>query len=187
MNNRKRDRLFKTYVEPFAVDIYRIINNIFDDNELSNDIAQIVLEKAWTHLPSLRSEEKAKQWINSIIRNEIRMEFRRRKSKYQFVSLEEQPITLIMSQEECDLMESDVLAILEKKEQRRQMIEAIRQLSRNEQLIIRLHLMEDMTFKEIGEIMGVKPDTVKHRFYRAVDKAKVIYHDMEKGGTHDVQ
>ena len=84
-------------------------------------------------------------------------------------------------------MESDVLAILEKKEQRRQMIEAIRQLSRNEQLIIRLHLMEDMTFKEIGEIMGVKPDTVKHRFYRAVDKAKVIYHDMEKGGTHDVQ
>ena len=55
MNKRKRERLFAKYIEPFADDVFRILNNVFDDNEQANDLAQIVLEKAWVNLHTLRS------------------------------------------------------------------------------------------------------------------------------------
>ena len=67
------------------------------------------------------------------------------------------------------------------------MIEAIRRLSKTEQLIIRLHLMEDMSFREIGEMIEVKADTVKHRCYRAIIKANAIYYEMEEGGKIDAK
>lgn len=186
MNKRKRDRLFEKYIEPFADDVFRILNNVFDDNEQANDLAQIVLEKAWVNLHTLRSEEKAREWVKGIIRNEIRMELRRKKSKYEFVSWEDQLVPMMLKKE-YEFIEEDLLTTLEKKENRLQMIEAIRRLSKTEQLIIRLHLMEDMSFREIGEMIEVKADTVKHRCYRAIIKANAIYDEMGEGGKNDAK
>ena len=186
MNKRKRDKLFAKYIEPFADDIFRIINNVFDDNELSNDLSQIVLEKAWVNLHTLRSEKKAKEWIKGIIRNEIRMELRSKKSKYELISLEDQLVAMMLKKE-YEFIEEDLLTTLEKKENRQQMIAAIRRLSKTEQLIIRLHLMEELPFREIGDMIDVKADTVKHRYYRAVVKANAIYCEMEEGGKSDAK
>ena len=70
-DSRKRDRL-TLLIRRYEKDLLRICYVYLHDADLARDAVQDTFLKAWTHLDSLREEEKEKSWLARIAVNVCR-------------------------------------------------------------------------------------------------------------------
>ncbi len=79
MNGEEKRTLYLEFIYPLRMDVYRIVKSVIGDADMTEEVTQIVLEKAWRSIGTLREKSKAKEWIKAITRNALRDHFRREK------------------------------------------------------------------------------------------------------------
>lgn len=122
------------------------------------DLFQEITYHAWKGFPSFRGEAKFSTWLYRIALNTAISSFRKRK-----------PVIELVTNLPDDLSEQ----IIEKNEQQQQLLWAIKQLNEAERAIIALYL-EEMSYREIAEIIGISENNVGVKINRIKNKLSQI-------------
>lgn len=166
-------------------DIYRIALNTVRNDYVAEELMQTVLMKAWKGLDSLKYPEKAWSWVKRITENTIR-DYLRNKTIY--LSQEDRSLfDSFVEVEELLGIERDIEYALVVKEDVARVFEALEYLDLRHQNIIRMHLIGNISLKEIAESSNANYGSVRVMYSRGMKKLREIYWELEKGGKPNGQ
>jgi RNA polymerase sigma-70 factor (ECF subfamily) len=133
--------------------IYRICRNKHD----AQDWTQEVFIRAYRYLQSYRQDKPFSAWIYKIAVNTCNTQLQKKKA-YTRETIEEIPAT-----NTTDSPEEKIVNCERKKE----LQQALDQLPEHYRMVIMLRYMDDLSYKEIGEILQLPMTTVQNHLHRA--------------------
>ncbi|MCB9026225.1 MAG: sigma-70 family RNA polymerase sigma factor [Bdellovibrionaceae bacterium] len=147
--------------------LLRMAMRVTRDLELAEDIVQESFMKAYKNLNRFEGRASFKSWIYQIALNTAKNKLR--SNKYNHINVEK--INLAThSQTEGELFKEDIKKILN---------EEIDKLPDKQRLALTLRIYEDLSFKEISEIMDCPYDTAKANYRHALMKLRHRFEDSE--------
>jgi RNA polymerase sigma-70 factor (ECF subfamily) len=149
--------LANRYLKPIFNFTYRLTGNRHD----AEDITQEVFVKIWKNAKQFRPEKKFKTWIFAIAKNACLDFFKKKRT----VSLDTLGKTL---RDDSPLPAEGI----DKSTKAKALQIALEKLPENYKIILLLHFNEDLTFREIAEIMEEPLNTIKSRHLRALKMIK---------------
>jgi RNA polymerase sigma-70 factor, ECF subfamily len=158
--------LYEHYYKQIFIFIFKKVRNEFT----SEDIASRVFLKALINIK--KYEDRGfpfSSWLYRIASNEVNMYYR-----------QSNKIT------EVEIMETDVITLMKEMKEgtevdRQQLvIKCLGELPLGVSHLIELRFFDGMSFKEMGEVLGISHGNAKIRLYRALDKLKKQVGDQGK-------
>lgn len=165
----------KLLIDKYTSPVYNFSKR-FTGSTQAEDITQEVFIKVWKNLKNFDVDKSQfKTWLFTIARNTA-TDYLRKKKSISFSSFESDDF------KEEDIVDDNILPdeILQKLQDKELLIKLLEELPENYKLVLTLHYQEDMTFKEIGEVMGKPLNTVKSYHYRALILLKDILDNRNK-------
>jgi len=160
------DRLTKGYRGMVLATAYARLR----DREEAEDLAQDILLRAWTKLPTLKDPALFAAWLKTIaLRTALNRQARRPPPA---LSLDE-----LAETRACAAREGDPLARCLTQEHQRAVYQALRGLPRENRLTIVLHVCEGFTCPELAELFGVPLTTIEGRVHRAKTQLRRVLGD----------
>jgi len=157
-------RAYTLLVEKHRTAVFHIINRIIRNDEAARDLVQETFMKAFSALPSYRSEYRFSTWLYKIAANSS-IDYLRKK-RIKALSLD-RPLETEDGQVELEVPdykfhpERD----LEKKQQRFSIEEAINSLPPKYREVIIYRHKDDKSYEEIADLLGIPVGTVKARIF----------------------
>ena len=145
--------------------VYSYAYTISRDRQLAEDIAQEVFIKILSSADSYKMGRNPRAWIMSITHNESVDTIRKRKS-YSFSNLEDP----ILSEKIIDSFEESVTSEIS-------IEHYLSQLEPVQQEIIKLHLLTEISFREIGQILNMTLGKVGWQYKRAISQLQLLMKD----------
>ena len=150
-DSRKRDRL-TLLIRRYEKDLLRICYVYLHDADLARDAVQDTFLKAWTHLDSLREEEKEKSWLAriavNVCRDYLRSSWTRHINRYV------RPEDLQAAAEQPDGTRAALTA-------------AVMNLPRKYMEAVTLRYVQGYDIREAAGILGITPSAVSRRCRKA--------------------
>jgi len=160
----------KKLIDRYTPSIYNFSLR-FVSAEYAKDITQDVFIKVWKNLKKFNSQKASfKTWIFAIARNTI-IDYLRKKKIVSFSFLDTEEENFESNIEDEVILPDEALIKLEDKELLNKLLE---ELPINYREVLILYYQEDVTFKEIGELLGKPLNTVKSYHRRALILLKKI-------------
>ena len=179
MNIEDKNTFFMNNIYCFRTDVKRILLTVISDENLADDYVQIVFEKAWRGLDTLENREAPFAWVKGIIRNEIRGYLKKKKRNREF--LEESDSVEFVSDSKLECIEQDILEGFLEKERRGYLVEALKMLDEQSRQIVNLHLVVELSLKQISEDLNLNYGSTRVFYSRAITKLRDLFLDIEKG------
>jgi RNA polymerase sigma-70 factor (ECF subfamily) len=136
--------------------VYSIVQNADDIDDVLQDICVRVISK----IDSLRQPERFRPWLAVLAR---RLALRYRQQKAQSLRLRDEELADL----KCDEKAAGLLENIEQKEQYRQIMDAINSLPEKYRQVFVLEHIDDLTYRQIAEILDIPVTTVQIRLVRA--------------------
>ena len=155
---------FNTLVEKYQKNIHTLVWRKIGDFHFAEEVTQDTFLRAYNHLSTLKDPSQFAGWLYTIANRLCYNWIQREKPPMQ--SLEDLPVDAI----EQTSYKHYVLEQREKEatEHRyRRVKKLLEKLSENEQQVITLYYLGEMTTKEISESLGVSVNTITSRLQRA--------------------
>jgi RNA polymerase sigma-70 factor, ECF subfamily len=149
-------RLYDQYVQP----VYRYLYSRIGDVHAAEDVTSQTFMAAYESLPKYRERGQFSAWLFRIARSKMNDHFRR--NRYE-VGLE--VAGEILERE-------DSLGALIRAEELSKVRFLINKLNAEEQDLIRLRYVAELSFVEIAELLGKREDAVKKSVYRLLERLK---------------
>jgi len=158
------DESLKMLIEKYTSSIYNFTSRFVKDAG-RDDIVQDVFIKVWKKLGSFDIEKaQFKTWLFTIARNTITDYLRKRKIIL-FGSLDTKEESFALNIEDETILPDEALQKLQNKEL---LNKVVNELKEEYKIVLTLHYQEDMSFKEIGEVLNKPMNTVKSYHQRAI-------------------
>jgi len=157
-NNSSFSKIYDRYVG----DIYRFIMRKVWDRETSEDITSQVWVKVLHNIDSYQEQSGAtfRSWIYRIAHNTV-IDYYRTKKEY------------------CDLetivepsFSEDLGKVFDDKKKLDEVVWYLQNLSDKEKEIVFLRVWDDLSYKEISEVLGVSVDNCKQIYSRSIKKVQ---------------
>ncbi len=142
---------------------YRLAFSYMHNQEDALDVVQNAVCRALEHSGELRNADAMKTWFYRILVNESLLFLRKNK---RFV-LDEDGADREIVYEEPGFEIQDSL------------YEQISRLDEDVQSVIKLHYYEEMTLREISQVMEMNLNTVKAKMYRGLKALKVVMQEVD--------
>ncbi|MCR5077616.1 MAG: RNA polymerase sigma factor [Prevotella sp.] len=156
MNKQQNEQEFSRLVREHKSTIYTVCYMFSKDEDEVNDLFQEVLVNLWKGMPAFRGDSDVRTWIYRISLNTcISCDRKKRKHKTVPLSIDINPFT-----DSDD--DSRQVQLLNRR---------ISQLGPFDRAIVLLWL-ENMSYEEIGEVVGISTKNVSVRLYRIKEKLK---------------
>ena len=165
--NGERDA-FDILIRKYQGIIYNYIFKMTLSKEDSEDIIQEVFIKAYKNLYKLENKEKFYSWLFKVAVNTMNTFF---KSKKTYNTMEENLLINIKSDTK-DTPEG----VLEIKEENTELLNKLSVLNEEEKNALVLKYVQGFSYKEVGQILGIKEETIKTKIFRAKKKL----HELNK-------
>lgn len=127
------------------------------DEQLARDVTQRTFLKAWTGRDGFRGDASVKTWLyriaHNLALNELRRAHRRRE-----VGQDDEPLASVPPSAPGDIDEA---------RQRAALRSAVEELSPRQRDVTLLRLYQDLSFVEIGEILGISSNSAKVNYHHA--------------------
>ena len=172
---------FAELVEAHEKPVYNLCLRMCGNQEDAKDLAQEAFVKAWRGLRFYKFESAFSTWLYRLTTN-VCIDFLRKQKRRPPVSLtvqdEDETAVELELRDEAPLPEEQVLH----REKQQRILAAMEQLEEEFRSVLVLRVVEDLTYEQIGEILDLKPGTVKSRLARARIKLKNL---LEAGNKPD--
>jgi RNA polymerase sigma-70 factor (ECF subfamily) len=159
--------LFHDLIRPYQRLAYLTAVSILKNEQEAEDAAQDGILKAYRALASFRSEAKFSTWLVTIVMNEARSRLRKT-ARVHVESLDSREET---EEEFTPAMIADWREIpseaLETKELSSQIEQAIANLPDSYREVFLMRDKDSLSIQEIAQMLGVQPNLVKERLFRA--------------------
>lgn len=150
--------------------VFTFLLKMIGNRQGAEDATQEALIAAVRGLPGYREQGKFKSWMFRIAHREgLRVLKKTRRSK------EEPSVEIEQLLDPSSGPQASALA----QEQRRQLAKAVAQLSEVEREVVHLRIYEELSFKDIAEIMGSSLNTALGRMHAATRKLKSAIESQE--------
>lgn len=164
---------FEELISRYKNLVFSVVLRMVNDAEDANDLAQEVFIKTYRNLDKYSPEYKFSTWIIRIATNTV-IDFRRKK-RPETVDLDE----MIFEPSDEKTPESKYLA----SESKNELSAIIEKLPDMYKMPIVLYHIEDMSYQEISDILGISLSKVKNRIFRGRKILKdIIIKNKEKEG-----
>ena len=150
---RKRKRLEK-FLEENLDSIYRFAYTYMRNRENAEDVVSDSVVKALKAVENLKNEDSMKCWFYSIVANTALSAL---KKSGQCIALEPEKIEKGFKEDDYSYLNFESM---------------INNLEENLKAVIILKCCDDLTFAEIGRVLGISENTAKTRFYTGVKKLR---------------
>lgn len=158
--------------------VFTICQRYTTSREDAEEISQDIFVKAYRSLADFRGDSKFSTWLYTIA-NTSCITFLRKK-RLDTHSLDDERVFAVADNIEGGMKANQV----ESKSRTTMVNEAIKLLSPDDAKVITLFYKGEQSLEEIGEIMGLDPNTVKVKLHRARQRLK---DKMEKHFAHEVK
>ena len=175
MNGKEKKEVYLEYIYSLRMDVYRIIKSVIGDANVTEELTQIVLEKAWRSIESVRDKSKAKEWLKAITRNVLRDHFRREKRESGNWANEDPSAVITIKM--ADYLEPDPLSIALEREAQSQALEAVSCLAERDRELIWKHLIQEIQLKDIAHEKGLKPANMQRIYAISLRNLKRVYQE----------
>lgn len=158
---KKRDeKAFRQLVEEYQRMVFRTCIGIVHDADDADDVSQEVFIEAFNSIDQFRADSKISTWLYRIAVNKSLNHIRANKRKRLFHSL-----GFSNSPDVADM--SITVDTIENQQRKKIMDAAIDSLPENQRTAFVLHKVDDLSYKEIAEIMDVSLSSVESLIFRA--------------------
>jgi RNA polymerase sigma-70 factor, ECF subfamily len=147
--------------------LYRLARGILRSDSEAEDVVQETYVRAFTHLDDFRGESGLSTWLSRIAINEALGRVRSRKPHVELDMLPEAVLQAQIIQFPLSSAASDPEKSMAQREIQRVVERAVDELPDVFRMVFIARVMEGMNVDETAELLGVKPETVKTRLYRA--------------------
>ena len=154
---QKIEKIYKDYYEI----VYKYLLCLTHDKDIAEELSQETFYKMIKNIDKFEGKSKLSNWLCEIAKNLWYDEVRKKKRN------------IFVSNEECDIESNE--NIEEKyieKEESKKVLDRIESLDKLTQRVIYLRLNFDLSFKEIGTILGKSEVWARVTFYRGKQKVK---------------
>lgn len=154
---------FEKIVEKYQLNVLRFVYTMLKEKEASEDITQEVFITVYNKLSMYDNKYSFLNWILQIAKNKT-IDYTRKHRKIYESNIDEayDISTKAMGPEDT----------AEYNETKRRVENYIQALEITDKQILSLRYTEDLTFKEIADIIGITETTVKRRYYKIRDGFK---------------
>ena len=147
--------------------IFRFMAYLTGDVNLAEDLTQETFASVWTNIKEYKGRASIGTWLHKIAYHKFidsRRKFERRAAM----------IDKIRKSDNHSSVSSNPLHQLISDESSMYLLEAVQNLEPAEQLVIILHYIQGLTFRQIAKILDSPCGTVKWRTSRALKKLKTL-------------
>lgn len=159
--------LFGVLIERYEVKIKRYARKFLSDKEDINDVVQEIFIKVYKNIESFDIKRKFSSWLYRIAHNELINALKKKKRKT--LSLLDLDVFLPYYYKDEDLDEK-----IDKKRMQEIIDKCLDDLDFKYQEPIVLYYFEELSYKEISDVMEIPVSTVGIRIKRAKEKIKLI-------------
>ena len=158
---------FELLVDRYSALLLRLICQLVQDEDLAQDVLQHVFLQFYRSLPTLRAEGTIKGWLCQVARHRCFDELRRKRPVL-FSEIVPEP-----ESEEFSYLIPLLDPELSPEEQhelhelRELLLEAIESLPLRYRAVVLLRYVSQLSFREIGQELGIPDSTAKTYFHRA--------------------
>jgi RNA polymerase sigma-70 factor (ECF subfamily) len=149
--------IIKRYQQPIYYFIARMVKN----HQQAADLTQQVFVKAYKRVRQLKDAAQFKPWLYKIALNQCRNYFRIIQ-RYVFVDVNEANL----------VDDGSVLDDIIDQETRNCLKQAVDKLPKRQRLTVLFRVYQGLNYKEIADILGCSPDTVKANYHHALNRLK---------------
>jgi RNA polymerase sigma-70 factor (ECF subfamily) len=151
---------FRNLYERYAKPVYRYLYSKVGNQADAEDLTSQVFLKALENLVNLRNRARFRAWLFAIARSSAMDYYRKRRpelplDKIHLASGEPDPMTTTVRQDELEQMRKKIAALPE-----------------DEQELIRLRYVAELSFPEIGQVLRRREGTVKKALYRLLARLR---------------
>jgi len=158
---------FDQIVERYVNRIYNFVFQITRDVDVSHDITQDTFVKVWKNVGRFNPARKFKTWIYHIAKNTAFDHLKKKKS-IPFSQLTDEEGNCLADNVPA---ESEMIGdILDRAATAALLDQLIESLEPFERTVITLHYREELSLKEISDVMESSYNTIKSRHHRALKK-----------------
>ncbi|VXB83917.1 RNA polymerase subunit sigma-24 [Flavobacterium sp. 9AF] len=157
-----KNKLFESLFSDYKEKIYRLCYSYSNDNDTAKDLLQESFSKVWTHLDTFQNKSEYSTWIYRIAVNTCLNYLRSTKNK----RVEFRDALPEMREEEIDV-----------ETQINHLYIAIKELEEIDRLLISM-VLDDISYKEIGTILGISENNVGVKVHRIKKQLKDILTKM---------
>jgi RNA polymerase sigma factor (sigma-70 family) len=179
LNFRNDPAAFKAFIKEHQERVYNIILNRVQNAEDAEEITQDVFIAVFNKPEAFRGESTISTWLYRIAINKCIDHLRKKQSRkrWSFTGLFSSATD--EGNEPKEFNHPGVVS--ENKEKAVILFKAMKQLSANQHTAWVLSEMENMSYKEIGEVMNVSVSSVESLLFRARQNLKKILSGMYSG------
>lgn len=156
---------FEIIVEKYQVNVLRFIYGMIKQKEASEDIAQEVFITVYNKLDMYNNKYSFLNWILQIAKNKT-IDYTRKYRK-----IYEGNIDDVYDISSSAMGPEESAEYMETKELVKKYLDTLDDIDKQ---IVTLRYTEEMTFKDIGEVLNITETTVKRRYYKVRDGFKIF-------------
>jgi len=164
----------KIIIERYTSSLFNFAARLANKND-APDIVQEIFIKIWKNINNFDARKASfKTWIFTIARNTV-TDFLRKKRNILFSDMrkdDEEDVNSFAENIEAEELLPDLA--LEKLEDAEFLNKTLQKLRPNYQEVLILHYQEQMTFEEIGKVLGKPLNTIKSQHRRAIIELRKI-------------
>lgn len=160
---KDKELYFNMLYEKYKSLVYAIAFSMLKNKENSEDVMQKVYVKIWKMEKQKLPKDNEAVWLYSIVKNEV-IDF----IKYQkpLLNIEELYYIIEENKELNDVVDKDSYNKI------------ISKLNTQEQEIVSLKVLSNLSFKEISQILNIPESTVKWKYYNSVHILKLLLSNL---------
>lgn len=152
----------------YAPTVFKYLMCLTHDRALAEDLTADTFETAFRSIEKYRGDSKLSVWLCGIAKHLYHAE-QRRKSKIQWTEIEREPL----------ISPQDIERDYALKEEKLSLYRELQLLPPDTREVFYLRMTGDMTFDEIGDILGKSGNWARVTFYRGKEKLKRRMQDEE--------
>jgi RNA polymerase sigma factor (sigma-70 family) len=165
---------FEILVDRYSALLLLLISQILQDEHLAHDVLQHVFIQLYRSLPILRPGGTIKSWLCQVARHRCIDELRRKRPLF-FSEIAEdtdgEEIALLASLYDTARQPEEQFELIEL---RQQILEAIDRLPVRFRGVVLLRYFDQLSFREIGQVLSIPEATAKTYFYRSKERLRAL-------------
>jgi len=159
LNNKEKDKAFKKLLDLYQERLYWHIRKLVVTHENADDVLQNTFLRIYKSLPNFQQKSALHTWMYRIAYNES-LRFLEENKKKNHSSIDD------VSHEYLNNLEGD--SFFEGDEIQLKLQRIISQLPEKERVIFQMKYFDDLKFREISAVLGIKEGTLKSSYYNTV-------------------
>ena len=159
LNNKEKDKAFKKLLDLYQERLYWHIRKLVITHENADDVLQNTFLRIYKSLPNFQQKSSLHTWMYRIAYNES-LRFLEENKKKNYSSLDDVSKKYLNNLVEDAFFEGDEIQL--------KLQGILSKLPEKERQIFQMKYYDDLKFREMEEISGIKEGTLKSSYYNTV-------------------